>query len=98
MSYVVDEGFILIELLESAPSNHHQQSALKVTPTLLTAAAVISFDHGFYGYIAIHIKHHPSVISHYQRYGAEIIRPNRMALSTIASTRLVQLYLKKGER
>ncbi|QDI90441.1 hypothetical protein EPH95_03975 [Salicibibacter halophilus] len=98
MSYVVDEGFILMELLESAPSNHSQQSALKVTPTLLAAASVISFDYGFDGYTAIHIKYHPSVISQYQQYGAEIIRPDRMALSTIASTRLIQLYFTKGER
>ncbi|AXF55320.1 hypothetical protein [Salicibibacter kimchii] len=97
MSYEINEGFILIELLESAPSNSHH-AALKVTPPMFAAASSINFEQGFEGFTVIHIKYHPSIISHYKQYGAELIRPGRMLISPIASHLLIKLYLKKGDR
>ncbi|QQK80459.1 hypothetical protein HUG20_11515 [Salicibibacter cibi] len=97
LSYVIDEGFILIKLIETAPENNHY-GGLRITPPMLAVASQHSYDHGFEGYTVIHIKHNSKLISYYEELGAEFIRGDRMVLETIASDRLIQLYLKKGER
>ncbi|QDI90425.1 hypothetical protein EPH95_03870 [Salicibibacter halophilus] len=93
MSYEIDEGFVLIQLLESSPANAHSHG-LKITPTMLCCAAQISFDHHCGGFVAINIKLNRKLMAYYARYGAKPTPLKRMYFDTIDSNRLFDVYLK----
>ncbi|QQK75342.1 hypothetical protein HUG15_06895 [Salicibibacter cibarius] len=98
ISYEYRENFLLIHYLESSPFNIGDQSELMITPSILSTICMKSFHQGFDGFVAIHIKHVNTLIRHYRRFGAKMISKNRIYFDDVASNKLIDVYLRKGER
>ncbi len=95
ISFEYHEGFILVEVIESAPYNRNDTYGLKVAPTLLAFACKTSFDKGYDGYVAIHIKRgNHKLIKLYRDLGASPLSNDRLALDTFASSQLINIYYR----
>ncbi|MDO6658651.1 hypothetical protein [Anaerobacillus sp. 1_MG-2023] len=95
ISFEYHEGFILVEVIESAPYNRNDTSGLKVAPTLFAFASKTSFDKGFDGYVAIHIKRgNQKLIKLYLDLGASHLSNDRLVLDTFASRQLINIYYR----
>ncbi|MDC3418750.1 hypothetical protein [Aquibacillus salsiterrae] len=90
------EGYILVRYIESAPHNRGHNGEFRVAPVLLTYTCSKSFEKGYGGFVCIHIKLDETLIKYYESLGAVFIGNQRMILDTVASQRLIQLYLYKG--
>lgn len=90
------EGYILVRYIESAPHNRGRSGEFRIAPVLLAYTCMRSFEKGYEGFVCIHIKIDDTLIRYYKSLGAEFIGNQRMILDTIASQRLIQLYLYKG--
>mgnify|MGYP001197114694 CR=1 FL=1 len=90
------EGYVFVRYMESAPHNRGRNGEFRIAPVLLAYVAKRSFDKGYDGFVCIHIKIDKTLIEYYKNLGAEFIGNQRMILDTLASRRLIQLYLNKG--
>jgi hypothetical protein len=92
----IGEGYIFVRYLESAPHNRGRNGDFRIAPVLLAYTCKRSFDKGYEGFVCIHVKIDETLIRYYKSLGAEFIGNQRMILDSIASRRLIQLYLYKG--
>jgi hypothetical protein len=90
----VELGYILINLLESAPFNIGKKKLYEgVAGNLVAYACKISFQYGFEGYVAFTAK--TALIKHYEKtLGANHLGGQRMIISNKAANLLVQKYFK----
>jgi hypothetical protein len=96
VSFGYDDGFILIEYLETAPINRNKDGLIAGAP-LLAFACKKSFDVGYEGYVLISIKWNERIIRYYEGLGAMVISKSRMVINPIDSKELVKVYSYKGE-
>lgn len=90
------EGYILVRYIESAPHNRGRNGEFRIAPVLLAYTCMKSFEKGYEGFVCIHIKIDDTLIRYYKSLGAVFLGNQRMILDTVASRRLIQLYLYKG--
>ena len=97
ISYRHDEGFVFVDLLESAPINRFttlNRFYTNVTDILLGAACLESLSSPLTeGYVAFDTK--TSLIGYYEkRFGAQRIGSQRMIIDPRDSMRIVGLYYR----
>lgn len=95
LSLSIENGFIYINLLESAPFNIGKGKLYEGVPGNLVAyACKLSFQKGFDGCVAFVAK--SKLVSHYeQTLGAYHFGNQRMIIETKASKKLVEKYFKE---
>jgi DNA gyrase/topoisomerase IV subunit A len=99
ISISIEEGYIFMHLLESAPYNIGRNKKYMGVPANLVAYICrMSFEYGFEGEVAFDSK--TALISHYQEsLGAVLIYPpKRMAILTQQAKKLVNSYYKDFRR
>ncbi|MFS0614965.1 hypothetical protein [Bacillus subtilis] len=92
ISFKYDEGFVLVNFLESSPDNRHKYG-LSVTRPLLAFSCLKSLEVGNDGVICILSKMNPKLIQYYEALGAQYIGNNRLAIFEVESKHLRELYL-----
>jgi len=94
ISYQIEENYIEMHLIETAPHNFGASKKYVGVPANLVAyACKTSFDLDFDGYVAFTSK--TQLIKHYiDTLGAELIFRNRMIISGKAAKKLVNSYYK----
>ncbi|OIJ22475.1 hypothetical protein BKP45_03150 [Anaerobacillus alkalidiazotrophicus] len=94
VAYEIKDGWVELNLVESAPWNiGPNKDFIGVGGHLFAIACKASFDLGFEGYTAFYAK--SKLVKHYQDiYGAILIDPNsrRMIIDTNGARKLVQKY------
>lgn len=95
ISLSIENDYIYINLLESAPFNIGKKKLYEGVPGNLVAfACKLAFQKGFDGYVAFVAK--SKLIKHYEEsLGAFHFGNQRMIIDTQASTRLVEKYFKE---
>ncbi len=95
LSISIEEGFIFMNLLESAPYNiGRNKKYLGVPANLVAFVCKMSFEYGFDGEVAFDSK--TALINHYQQtLGAVLLfPPKRMAILSSQAKKLVNSYYK----
>jgi hypothetical protein len=92
ISISIDEGFMEMNLIESAPFNLGKNKMYYgVAGNLVAFACQQSFDHGFDGYVAFTAK--TSLVEHYKKtLGAVQISSQRMMIQELQAKILVSKY------
>lgn len=96
ISFEYDEGFILVEFLETAPHNR-KGNGMKAGAPLIAFTCLESFEKGLDGYVVIKIKWNEKLIRYYEDLGAKVFSIGRMGFHPVESWKLVNIYLVKGE-
>lgn len=95
ISFCIEEGYLFMHLIESAPHNiGKSKKYLGVPGNLVAFVCKLSFEYGFSGEIAFDSK--TALINHYQEtLGATLIfPPRRMAILSPQARKLVNSYYK----
>ncbi|MDD3230354.1 MAG: hypothetical protein PHE09_14215 [Oscillospiraceae bacterium] len=94
ISFREDEGFVDIDIAESAPHNvGHLGEYIGVGGHLFAIACKFSFDKGFNGYVAFTAK--TKLVNHYiETLQAQQLSDQRMFIDTEAASILVDKYLR----
>lgn len=94
LSVTIEEHYIYINLLESAPFNIGTNKLYEgVAWNLVAFACKVSFQKGYDGFVVFTAK--SNLIKHYQEsLGAFHFKNQRMIIETEASKKLVQKYFK----
>jgi len=88
------KNFIFMRLVETAPHNYGSNKVYEgVLGNLVAFACKVSFEHGFYGYVAFEAK--SKLVNHYTLIlKAKSIGGTRMFIDTNAADFLVNTYFK----
>lgn len=92
ISFEYDEGFVLVNFLESSPNNRYK-SGLIIAHPLLAFTCIKSIEAGNDGVVCIIGKMNSKLIQYYEVLGAQYIGNNRLAIFEVESKRLRELYL-----
>ncbi|GGN98516.1 hypothetical protein [Saccharibacillus kuerlensis] len=96
IAYRDAEGYVFVDLLESAPANRYankQRAYVNVVDILLGAACERSREIGGGGLISFKSK--TNLVRYYiERFGAELISSNQMVIDENGADRLFQLYYR----
>lgn len=95
ISISIEEGFIFMHLLESAPANiGRKKKYMGVPGNLVAFVCKLSFEYGFDGEVAFDSK--TALINHYEKtLGAVLLfPPKRMAILSVQAGKLVNSYYK----
>lgn len=97
ISYRIDEGFVFIDLIESAPPNRRHLASsrefINVPDVLIGQAALISVLSGFDGIVVFEAK--TNLVPYYQkRFDAQRIGRQRMFIDEDSALNLIELYYK----
>ena len=94
LSLTIEQDYIYINLLESAPFNIGKNKLYEgVAGNLVAFACKVSFQKGYDGFVAFTAK--TNLIKHYEEsLGAFHFKNQRMIIETEASKKLVKKYFK----
>ncbi len=94
ISLSVEDGFVFVNLLESAPFNIGKNKLYEgVAGNLIAYACKLSFQRGYDGYVSFIAK--TKLIKHYQEsLGAKHFKNNKMIIDSAAAEFLVKKYFK----
>ena len=94
LSLTIEQDYIYINLLESAPFNIGKNKLYEgVAGNLVAFACKVSFQKGYDGFVAFTAK--TNLIKHYEEsLGASHFKNQRMIIETEASKKLVKKYFK----
>ena len=94
LSITIEQDYIYINLLESAPFNIGKNKLYEgVAGNLVAFACKVSFQKGYDGFVAFTAK--TNLIKHYEEsLGAIHFKNQRMIIETEASKKLVKKYFK----
>lgn len=94
ISLAIEDGFVFVSLLESAPFNIGKNKLYEgVAGNLIAYACKVSFQKGFEGYVSFLAK--SNLVEHYEEsLGAKHFKNNKMIIDTEAAAYLVKKYFK----
>ena len=94
LSITIEDGFVYMNLLESAPFNVGKNKLYEgVAGNLVAYACKVSFQRGYDGFVAFTAK--TNLIEHYEKMlGAYHFKNGRMIIPTDSARKLVETYFK----
>lgn len=94
ISLIVENNYVYINLVESAPFNRGKGKIYMGVPGNLVALACrLSFEKGFEGFVSFHSK--TKLMEHYEKtLGAFHFGGHLMIINTAAAEKLVAIYFK----
>lgn len=97
ISFSMDDGFVFINIVESAVFNRGKNKFfIGVGGNLFAFACLKSFEAGYEGFVVFNTK--TNLINHYQnKIGAKLISGQRMILDTDSSNKLMNRYFKNQQ-